>query len=53
MKSDGYGYVVVGGIEARGFGLNDTVRLVNELAASQNLFSVAYNGESAIFFRAK
>ncbi len=53
MKSNGYGYVVVGGIEARGFGINDTVRLVNDLAASSDLFSVAYNGESAIFFRAK
>lgn len=53
MKSSGYEYVVVGGIEARGFGLNDTVRLVNNLAASPDLFSIAYNGESAIFFMAK
>lgn len=51
MKANSYEYVVVGGIEARGFGLNQTVRLINEVSASQ-LFTVAHQAEAAIFFRA-
>ncbi len=50
MKSNSYEYVVIGGIEARGFGLNQTLRLINDVAASR-LFSVASQGEAAIFFR--
>ena len=41
MGQNGYDYAVVGGIEARGFGVNATMRLVQELASS-GMFSLAY-----------
>ncbi len=51
MKSNSYEYAVIGGIEARGFGLNQTVRLINDMGASK-LFTIASQGEAAVFFRA-
>ncbi len=50
MKSNDYSYFVIGGIEARGFGLNQTLRIIKDVDASK-LFTVASQGEAAIFFR--
>ncbi|MBI2140912.1 glycosyltransferase family 39 protein [Candidatus Woesearchaeota archaeon] len=50
MAENSYEYLILGGIEARNYGLNRTVQLINEFAESR-LFTVAYNGQSAVVFR--
>ncbi len=52
MRANSYEYVVIGGIEARGFGINETVRLANDISNS-GLFTVAHQAEAALFFRVK
>jgi len=51
MLGNNYGYFIIGGIETRRYGFNETVKLINSVASS-GLFSVAHQEEAAIVFRA-
>ncbi|MBI2143995.1 hypothetical protein HYU17_02485 [Candidatus Woesearchaeota archaeon] len=52
MKDNNYEYAILGGIEARSLSLNETVRLINDMASS-GLFTIAHNGQSAVVFKAE
>ena len=51
MKDNGYDYLIIGGIEAKNYGFNQTVSLINSIAQS-GLFTLVEQGEAAFIFRA-
>lgn len=50
LVQNNYKYFIIGGIEIRNFGYNETVRLINSVASS-SLFTIDNQGEAAILFR--
>ncbi len=51
MKDNNYDYFIIGGIDAKTYGFNSTLAVINA-AASSGLFTVAYQDQAALIFRA-
>ncbi len=54
MKDSGYEYFVIGGLEAKRYGYNATVELINDVASSSTLFTMATQpteGQQAFIFK--
>ncbi len=50
MGENDYDYFIIGGIDAKTYDLNSTLRLIDSVASS-GLFTVAHQGQAAIIFR--
>ncbi|MBI2664048.1 glycosyltransferase family 39 protein [Candidatus Woesearchaeota archaeon] len=50
MKQNDYEYMIIGGMEAQRFGQNETIRLLNDMAAS-GLFAAPYQNSGAVVLK--